>query len=688
MRFLSKERVLVPRRWLLAAGLAIALVAGSFVTLWHLRQDAIDGQAQELGLLSLALTEELDRGLRGAEEGLQAIRLELRDARLAVTGAEAERALRTRADLMPLVQTLWLVDGAGRLLAASESIPPPAIRTFSPALEQLGADAIATSRPFIGTGTQEPLVALAFAFTLPEGGKGWIMAAIPAPVMLGAFSVASSAADARMAVFRGDGARLAGSIVATPTLDEASIARRLTTQGTELRTFRDGGDRLVIVQGLPRYGLKVMLTRDLDAVLAPWREVARITGAGLALLLAALMVAAYLVSRADRRHAEAQLALETQLARSSKLQALGTLAGGVAHDFNNVLAAIVGFGEMAREAAAEGSEQARELDKVLQAALRGKALVERIMAFSRGGAHASIVFEMKPIVEEVLTLLGTSLRSGVILEIGFEVEGARVRGDPTQVFEAVMNLCTNAMQAMPDGGTLGIHLNRSHVSSPRVLSHGELAVGEYLALTVSDEGVGITPEIMERLFEPFFTTRDAKTGTGLGLSVVHGVVTELGGAVDVQSAAGHGARFMLYIPECAEAIGSAPSDAVISLPGSGQRLLVVDDDPALVEVAVKALKGLGYEPVGFSDPAAALEAVRADPKRFDAVITDEVMPGLSGTQLTQAFRVHAPHVPVLLVSGYGGAMLASRAAAAGVTRVLSKPLQRAELARALTELLR
>jgi CheY-like chemotaxis protein len=250
-----------------------------------------------------------------------------------------------------------------------------------------------------------------------------------------------------------------------------------------------------------------------------------------------------------------------------------------------------------------------------------------------------------------------------------------------------MNVCTNALQAMPGGGMLSVHLQRVQVAAPRVLSHDQLAAGDHLALSVSDQGSGITPDVMEHLFEPFFTTREAPAGTGLGLAVVHGVMAEIGGAVDVHSTPGQGARFTLYFPECAEALGTRASLLEAVPRGAGQRLMIVDDEPELVSLAEEMLNGLGYDAVGFSDASAALQALIDDPQRFAAVITDEVMPRLGGTQLTQVLRTHAPGLPVLLVSGYGGALLAQRAASVGVTRVLAKPLRREHLARALAELL-
>ncbi len=681
--------------WLLALSLWLVLAAIAALALWHLRRDTVESQTRELGLLSLALTDEIDRGLRGTQDGLQALRNEWREGHLPLAGSAANQALQARANLMPLVQMLWLVNPGGRVIAASGTTPAPALASFDPGLAALPAEAMSLSQPFVDTAGQGPWVALAIGLparpSQPGVAQGWILAALPASALLGAFSAAMPAADARMAVYRHDGVRLAGANVHTPAASEAAEVQRLAHRsGVAVRQFQDGSQHLVGQHSVPRHGLQVLVSRDLSGVLAAWRGAAELTGAALLLLLASMAAAVHFVLRANRRHAQAQHALQAQLSRASKLESLGTLAGGVAHDFNNVLAGIVGFGERARDAATDSSDQARHLDKVLQAALRGKALVERILAFSRGGARASAVFELEPVVDEVLGLLAASLRPGVVLERRLQARGARLRGDTTQAFEAVMNLCTNAMQAMPGGGMLSVTLEREQVTAPRVLSHSRLAPGSYLALAVADQGGGITPDVMERLFEPFFTTRSAQSGTGLGLAVVHGVMAEFGGATNVQSTPGQGARFTLYFPEWTGGTGAASTAEPVpdmARSGAGQRVLVVDDEPDLVALVEEMLRGLGYHPVGHVDSTAALEALRQDPQSFAAVITDEVMPRLSGTQLTQALRQHAPYLPVLLVSGYGGALLAQRAAAAGVTRVLSKPLQRADLSRALAELL-
>lgn len=688
----SSRRLLRP--WWVALGLWLALATVTSIGLWHLRRDAVHSQSRELSLLSLTLTDGIERGLSGADEGLHALRAELQEGRLSLAMAarsrDARQALRIRVGLMPLVDTLWLLDDSGRTIAASDPTPAPDLSIFHPAPDALAEGATALSRPFDGAGDKGRLIAMAVRFPATASAPGgWIVAGMQASALLGAFSSAIPSTATRAWVLRGDGVRLTGVNALQPTLDAATVARYLAQRpDLELRRFQDGSDNLVALHTVSRYGVKVLLSRDLDSVLASWRQAASVCAAALALLLLIMAAAVYLVQLAERRRAQAQRALQAQISRAAKLESLGTLAGSVAHDFNNLLAGIVGFGEMAQDAAPEGSDQARHIDKVLQIALRGKSLVERILTFSHAGAKASAVFELQPVVEEVLSVLAASLRGGIVLERVLDAPGACLRGDATQAFEAVMNLCTNAMQAMPQGGMLSVQLDRLQVAEPRVLSHTPLPPGNYLRLVVRDQGGGITPDVMERLFEPFFTTRSAQSGTGLGLAVVFGVVAELGGAIDVQSRPGHGAQFTLYLPQASESVAARTPDPQPVHAGAGQRLLVVDDEPELVALTSELLTGLGYAPEGYSDPGAALQALNDDPQRFAAVITDEVMPGLTGTQLTQALRQSAPHVPVLLVSGYGGALLAQRAGAAGVTRLLAKPLQRADLARALAEVLR
>ncbi len=363
----------------------------------------------------------------------------------------------------------------------------------------------------------------------------------------------------------------------------------------------------------------------------------------------------------------------------------------MAHDFNNILAAVIGYGELARDAAAPGSAQARQLDQVMQAGQRGKALVERILSFSRSAPRPHKVFRLQPVVDEVLQLLHAALPPGVLLAPQLDAPQATISGDATMVFEAAMNLCTNgiqAMQATGRGGSLGVALSVVETTAPLPLYERSLAPGRYARLAVSDSGPGIAPQVQARLFEPFFTTKGPQQGTGLGLAVVHGVVQDMDGAIDVQSAPDQGTRFVLYFP-CVDAVpddGAAPgTDA--APPGRGQTVLVVDDEPALAALTEELLAELGYESFGLTSSRQALAECQADPGRFDLVVTDEQMPDLTGTALAAALQALRPGLPIVLVSGYGGPQLDARAAAAGVSVVVRKPLVRAELAQAVARAL-
>ncbi len=390
-----------------------------------------------------------------------------------------------------------------------------------------------------------------------------------------------------------------------------------------------------------------------------------------------------------RKNAEAEKdRLEVQLRQSQKMEAMGTLAGGIAHDFNNILGAILGYGELAQKAAPDGGVVRRYLDNVMHAGGRAKALVERILAFSRSGVSDRGPINVQAVIQETLELLAASLAPGVRLKSRLEAGDAAIVGDATQLHQVAMNLCTNAMQAMEHGGVLEVILERADVAQARALSHGDLAPGAYVRLSVSDTGSGIPPQVLERMFDPFFTTKGVGEGTGLGLSLVHGIVADLGGAIDVRTTVGGGTTFTIWLPIAGEA--PVPSAVVATeLPrGDGQTVMIVDDEKALVALVEETLAELGYEPVGFSSSAQALQAFREAPQRFDAVLTDETMPELIGTELAREIRRQRPEIGIVLMSGYSGAQLLERARAVGVLEVLRKPLQRKDIAECLGRVLR
>jgi PAS domain S-box-containing protein len=391
----------------------------------------------------------------------------------------------------------------------------------------------------------------------------------------------------------------------------------------------------------------------------------------------------------ERKQVEADKErLEAQLRQSQKLEAMGTLAGGIAHDFNNILSAILGYGELAQQAAPEGSGVRRYVDNVMHAGGRAKSLVERILAFSRSGVGERGPINVQAVIEEALELLAGSLAPGVRLERHLEVGNAAIIADATQLHQVAMNLCTNALQAMENVGVLEVVLDRADVARSCALSHGDLTPRAYVRLCVSDTGSGIPPHVLDRMFDPFFTTKGVGEGTGLGLSLVHGIVTDLGGAIDVRTTVGCGTAFTIWLPIAGEAT-APPVEAATEVPhGDAQTVMIVDDEKLLVALAEEILAELGYDPIGFSSSEAALKAFRAAPQRFDIVLTDETMPDLSGTDLAREIRLLRPDIPIVLTSGYRGAPLQERARAAGIREVLRKPLQRKDIAECFGRVLR
>src|SRR3989442_857558 len=392
--------------------------------------------------------------------------------------------------------------------------------------------------------------------------------------------------------------------------------------------------------------------------------------------------------RSQKRGEEELKRVEGQLRHAQRLEAVGTLAGGVAHDFNNILGAILGYGEMALRDAPPGSRLRRDVESILVAGERGRTLVERILAFSRSGVGERVAVHVEAVVREALELLWAHLPDTVRIESELRAGRAAMLGDPTQVHQVLMNLATNGIQAMSDsGGALRVSLEALRLEAPHLATTGRVPAGDWIVLKIIDAGVGIAPGIMERIFDPFFTTKDVGVGTGLGLSLVHGIVAELGGAVDVASAVGSGSTFTVYLPRSGEAVESAEIEAPAVPRGDRQRVLVVDDEEPLVRLATRTLEELGYEPVGFTSSVAALAAFRADPDRFDALITDERMPGMSGATLIREVRGIRHAIPIVLVSGYVGKEVARRAYNAGADEVLKKPLSARELATSLARVL-
>ena len=411
---------------------------------------------------------------------------------------------------------------------------------------------------------------------------------------------------------------------------------------------------------------------------------------GAPIMIASGQIASYAIYRdmSERRLADAERdKLETRLRQAVKLEAIGTMAGGIAHDFNNILAAILGYGDMAKNATAEGSPLKRYVGNVLAAAHRAKALIDQILTYSRSNRGQRTVVNVNEVVEETLDLLRVSLPEEINLDTALTTRRAVVIADPIQIHQLIMNLCRNAEHAMTAGGKLSVLVDVVDTNEDAALSHGLLPAGRYIRLRVEDTGCGMKADVTERIFEPFFTTRELGTGTGLGLALVQGIVTDLGGAIDVASRPDQGSTFDIYLPRSdAEAIEKA-GDAPALSRGHGERVLLVEDEKPLMLLTEEMLAALNYEPAGFTGPAEALQEFRADPSSFDAVVLDQLMPGMTGTELARQMRRLRADIPVVLISGYTGPVLTQQAISAGIEHILTKPLALRQIAEALSKVL-
>ena len=436
--------------------------------------------------------------------------------------------------------------------------------------------------------------------------------------------------------------------------------------------------------------LLVVVGSNEDDVLAPWRrESERVilrTLLTTAFMLAVVWLGANELTRreaADLRAQEEQRRLQERLRQAEKMEAVGRLAGGIAHDFNNILAAIMGYAEMLLEDLPEGSPQQGHARSLLIGARRARDLVEQILTYSRTSPAPRRPIELGRIVRETLEVVRGALPTAIVLRDEIPAAPAVTLGDATQLHEVVMNLCTNAVQAMGERGTLTVMLQSVDLGEPASLSHGTLDAGPYLRLTVSDTGAGMDATTMERIFEPFFTTKEVGRGTGLGLALVYGIVADSHGAIAVASVPGRGSQFEIYLPRLDGQQLPEPQAEPILHRGHGERVLLVDDDDALLVMTTEMLRRMGYVPDPYSDPAAALAAFRAEPGAYDLVLTDEAMPAITGTLLARGVRELREDIPVIVVTGRADDALAREGEEAGVRQILLKPVQARELAAAL-----
>ncbi|WP_223290251.1 ATP-binding protein [Nitratidesulfovibrio sp. SRB-5] len=377
--------------------------------------------------------------------------------------------------------------------------------------------------------------------------------------------------------------------------------------------------------------------------------------------------------------------LEARLRQAQKMEAIGTLAGGIAHDFNNILGVMMGYTEMSLDQTEEGDAQHRRLTEVLAAGRRARDLIRQILTFSRQEEPSRLPLPPLAPIKETVRLLRATLPANVDIRLDLAETGPLL-ANLSQLQQVIMNLCANAAHAMKEhGGVLHLALDAVELDEDEAAARSLPAPGGYARLRVRDTGHGIPPDIMENIFDPFFTTKKPDEGTGMGLALVHGIVTAHGGAVAVQSTVGVGTEFEVLLPLAPQAGEEAATRADSAHSGSGLAL-VVDDEAPLAAIMGAMLEKLGYRAVVTANPQDALERFRADPASWRLVVTDQTMPGMTGTELTRQMRALRPDLPVVLCSGFSEGLGHDAAMEAGVSMMLAKPLLRADLAAALSEL--
>ncbi|MBU0480012.1 MAG: response regulator [Proteobacteria bacterium] len=379
--------------------------------------------------------------------------------------------------------------------------------------------------------------------------------------------------------------------------------------------------------------------------------------------------------------------LQFQLQQAQKMEAIGTLAGGIAHDFNNILTAIIGYSELARLETPAEDKISDYLAEVLKAGLRAKELVTQILAFSRQSHSNRQPLDIKPILKESLKLIRATIPTTIRIDQDLSESCGCVQADPTQIHQVIMNLCTNAHHAMRDrSGVLSISLHKVeiHKEDAKVLGY-KMTPGRYLKLQISDTGCGMKKEVIDRIFEPYFTTKEEGKGTGMGLAVVHGIVKAHHGHISVYSEPGKGSTFSIYLPEI-ETAASPVCPAIetpMAIPRGTERLLVVDDEPQITSMIRKMLANFGYRVTTFPGSTAALQAFLAAPDSFDLVITDMTMPEMTGLELAVKMLAARRDIPIILCSGHGGPAIEKEVREAGISTYLTKPLVLRELAQAV-----
>ncbi len=379
---------------------------------------------------------------------------------------------------------------------------------------------------------------------------------------------------------------------------------------------------------------------------------------------------------------------ERQLQQVLKIQAIGTLAGGIAHDFNNILFPIVGYTELTMDEVPEDSVAHNNLEEILKAANRAKDLVKQILTFSRQSGQERKPVEVQQVAKEALKLLRASIPASIEIVHDICENCAPVMGDATQIHQVIMNLCTNAYQAMQDtGGELGVSLKEINVEYEHTVQKIGMQPGRHVQLQVKDEGCGMDAAVLDRIFEPYYTTKEQGKGTGLGLSVIHGIIKNHRGDITASSSPGKGAVFTVLLPVIEEEDVQTEYEPVNGAEKGSERILLVDDEEQIVTMERQMLENLGYKVTARTDSVEALKEFSKQPQNYDLVITDMTMPHMSGDELAQKLLDVKPDIPVILCTGFNEDITEEKALEMGIQKFIMKPVIKNDLATTIRSVL-
>jgi signal transduction histidine kinase/ActR/RegA family two-component response regulator len=654
------------RRWVMIAGsalIALIISADSYEAWADYRRVRTDNRNLEVAL-SRAVTEQTARMIQGIDVVLSSYAD--REAAAGIAEDRTRHPLLDQIMRLPFVRSAQAVDAGGRVIASTQ--PGEADQTL--------LDSAAFSAPQADGKTlyiDEPDSAVggprAFAVSrrIESGAgrfNGVVIARVDLDYLAKFYAQINITPDTSIRLMRDDGVTLAEFPPIPPTSRER---------------------RIEVAEKVSGYPISVVVSRSPRDVLQPWIQEEESSAArtlSLAVLAAILLWALRAALNRQERIDEDKLRLEQELAGIQRVEALGFLAASVAHDFNNVLTAIIGYAELATESAPPGSQSQENIERLLAATERAQVLVRRVLTFDPRRSVRYRPTNISPIVVEVSEQVRATLPPAIEMRVQGLEQTVLTAGDPTEIHQVVMNLCTNAVHAMPRGGSLEIRLETLEIGEPQSLALGQVLPGRWARLSVIDTGVGLAKEQTSSIFEPFYTTRSSAHGTGIGLTVVRNIIQRMNGALDVSSELGVGTRMSVYWPTTEEP-AAQPRQTRQAESGAGETIMVIDDEKELVALTEELLASLSYEPVGFSDAHAALKAFEHDPQRFDAILTDERMQPMGGLEFAHLVHRTEPDVPIILMTAHRDSQIDARAAVVGIVEILDKPLRVQTLREAL-----